>query len=362
MIEPRSIDEIQEQYFAAIANSGSGLLIDNSEGSLAYTLSRASAVVISSLEESLIVNNKDTTLINATGKVLDSIAEVYLKRELEVPARGYVLAQPLSDSVTLPFDTRLFTLDEGQSYRVMESPSITLRPTLQTPIRVEAVNAGSQGNIIAGALMFSPTLSNVVFKVGISQQLDNIVGDISGGRDLESDDAYRRRVIQFLTQGPYSSTQYIENKLLEYPNVERAFVYTPAPGVCEIWVDSSSIVYTENQVQELYNYISPYLTLGVIPLISQARRKPVDINLDIIPYRAGAVSFDALSLQIREVIKAYIQRLRVGQTLLLSELYSLIRPLVSSLSITKPADDVTSTLNEIIVAGVIRVNYSIGDL
>lgn len=362
MIEPRSINEIQEQYFAAIASSGSGLLVDNSEGSLAYTLSRASAVVISTLEEQLIANNKDTTLLNATGEVLDSIGGVFLKREIEVPARGYVLAQPQADSVTLPFDTRLFTLDEGQSYRVMETPSITLRPTLLTPIKVEAVNAGSLGNVVAGTMMFSPGLSNVVFKVGAQQQLNNVVGDISGGRDLESDEAYRRRVIQFLTQGPYSSTQYIENKLLEYPNVERAFVYTPAPGVCEIWVDSSSIVYTENQIEELYRYISPYLTLGVIPLISQARRKPVDISLDITPYRAGVRSFDALSIQIKEVIKAYIQRLRVGQTLLVSELHSLIRPLVSSLSIKEPMSNVTSSLNEIIVAGVISINYPISNL
>jgi uncharacterized phage protein gp47/JayE len=224
------------------------------------------------------------------------------------------------------------------------------------PILIEAVESGSAANQAAGIVLYAPTLPEARFVVGVQRYNNEYRGDLVTGSDYESDESYRRRILNYFSTGPIATNTYLANKLLEYSLVEKAFVRTTAPGFVEIWLDSG-VVYTQGQIKEIFDYIKDYLGMGMIPLISQVTRRAVRLELDITPFSASLIDLNGLTSQLRTAIASYFDSLTIEQPLILSQVLNKIKPFVREAKVTTPTDDVYVTVGELIVLGSVKATY-----
>lgn len=356
MVELRGFDKIQQEYIDALLASGSGLVIDQVEGSLAYTFSRASAVIATQQEYKLKELETAFSPLTATGYNLDAVGSAFLARLPRTRASGYVMAQSDLSVVTLPYGTNLIDLQTGEQYTTLSTPNINILDTSEVQVPVRAVLEGSNANVSAGTQLYAPNFPRVSFVVGLDRYNGVYRGDISGGADAELDEIYRLRLLQYFSQGPTSSEANLLLKLQDYPLVSRAFVRTTSPGFVEIWLDSAQL-YTETQLKEVYEYVLPYLSVGVIPVVSQVRRKVVDVEVSVTPFRASYSDLSALSNQIRASVETYFSSLSLGSTLYQSRVISAVRPLVREVILRDPTEDISVGLDEIVSLGVINVVY-----
>lgn len=355
MVTPRSIEDVQKDYFAAMASSGSNLIVDRAEGSLAYTLARASAAVAVGLDNRLALLEENYSLLTATGSRLDDMGGFISAREQSARAAGNVLAISKADPVQIPAGTTLINISTGLQFTTVTT-SVTVSDLFESSIRVNAVSTGFESNLVAGTQLYSADYPDVCFRVG-NVRTDTYYGDLLGGRPQESDEDYRQRLVGILTSSTLSSTDNLLRKLNEYPLVDRAYVKTRVPGVVEIWVDAASN-YSQSQKQELLTYVEPYIAAGVVPSLIQARRHLVDINLTVRPYNVSNKELSDLTDRLTSVITNYILSLDIGQDLQLSLLLQAVSFLARDVTITFPLSDVTVQPTEVVALRDIKYTFN----
>lgn len=355
MITARSLSTIQSEYLSALAGSGSNLALDTVEGSLAYTMARGSAAVALSLDNRLLDLQATSSIFTATGNRLDELLSYVSSRQLATKAQGSVLAISKTDSTVIPAGSILINVSTGLSF-ITTSASVTAVNLFESLVNVVAIEAGSASNLPAGTQLYSADYPNVCFRVGETNN-DIYLGDILGGENKETDNEYRTRVITLLSNPATASTNNLIAKLREYPAVDRAYVNTRTPGVIEIWVDGATS-YTATETEDLLTYIKPYLAAGVIPFISQARRKSVNVTLDIKPFSTNTSDLTTLSNRVATSITNLIFGLAVGEGLLVSDIKRSVSALARSVSVVYPTENVTAQINEILVPGEIKYIYS----
>lgn len=355
MITPRTIQDIQAIYFSALASSNSNLTVDTKDGSLAYTLARASAAVSAAIDNRLIDIQDNALILNATGSRLDELLSFVSTRQQATRASGSVMAISKTDSFTVPAGSILVNVSTGLSFRIT-SGSAAIVNLFETVISVEAIEFGAASNLVAGTQLYSSDFPDVSFVVGSVH--DTVYeGDLIGGQDVESDNDYRSRVLSLLSNPSSSSSSTLVRLLREYPLVDRAFVKTTVPGVVEIWVDATTS-YTDAQRQELLNYISPYLPVGSLAFITQAKRKPVNITLDIQPYNNNNSDLSALSNRITSNLTNYILNLDVGESLSITDIKRVVSSLVRQVTVIYPTSDVVARLDEVLSPGELKLVFS----
>lgn len=356
MLTTRSIKEVQSLYFSALANTSSNLVVDTKEGSLAYTLARASAAVAASLDNRLIDLQDNSLIINASGSRLDELLGFVTAREQPSRAQGSVLAISKTESFTIPSNSILINVSTGLSFRTT-SASVTAVNLFESLINVEAVEFGSSSNLSAGTQLYSADFPDVCFRVGSANTNNGYEGDLVGGQNIESDNAYRSRVLSLLSNPSSSSSSSLVNILRQYPLVDRAYVKTTVPGVVEIWVDAGT-VYTDAQKQELLDSISTYLPVGTIPFISQARRKAVNITLDIQPFSNNSNDLSTLSNRITTSLTNLILNLDVGESLSVGDIKRAVSALARQVTVVYPTADAICRSDEILAPGEFKFVFS----
>lgn len=347
MINQRSIQELEATYFSALAASGSNLVVDQQEGSLAYTLFRGSAAVAISQDNRLIEVQNSSSLIDAQGADLDRLANYITPRENATKAYGNVLAVAKEQSTPIPIGSILSSLVSGLQFKVI-TKSVTAVTLFETSLTIEALEPGSQSNLIAGTQLYSSSFPNVCFRVG-TRHTDRYYGDLIGGQDRENDDQYRARAIQALTSPAISSKNNVLNKLRQYPLVDRAFVKTRAAGIVEIWLDSAE-QYTASQKAEVLNYITPYIAAGAIPMLVQASRRTVDVTVDIKPFSYTS-DLSTVTNQIKNAINNLLLSLDIGVGVSVSAINQSFSTLVRESRILAPTEDITCGPDEILAPG-----------
>ena len=355
MLSTRSIEEIQLTYFAALATSGSNIVVDTTEGSLAYTLSRGAASAAAAIDNRLIDLQNNSLIVNATGSRLNELLGFIAAREQPARATGSVLAISKTDSFVIPTGSLLVNVSTGLTFTTT-SASVTAVNLFESLINIQAIEVGSASNLVAGTQLYSADYPQVCFRVGTTNTT-TYEGDLVGGQDVESDNAYRARVLALISNPSSSSSSSLVRKLREYPLVDRAFVRTTVPGVVEIWVDASTI-YTAAQRQELLDYISEYLPVGSIPFISQAKRKPVNITLDIQPFSNNSSDLSTLSNRVTSNLTNLILNLDVGESLSVGDIQRSVASLARQITVVYPTDDVICRMDEILSPGEFKFVFS----
>lgn len=355
MLSTRTIEEIQATYFAALANSGSNLVVDTKEGSLAYTLSRGAAAAAAAIDNRLIDLQTNSLVTNATGSRLDELLGFISTREQPARATGSVLAISKTDSFAIPAGTLLVNVSTGLTFKTT-SASVTAVNLFESLINIQAIEFGTASNLVAGTQLYSADYPEVCFRVGATHATD-YEGDLVGGQNIESDNAYRARVLALISNPSSSSGSSIVRKLREYPLVDRAFVKTTVPGVVEIWVDASTI-YTAAQRQELLGYVSAYLPVGSIPFIAQAKRKPVNITLDIQPFSNNSNDLSNLSNRVTSNLTNLILNLDVGESLSVGDIRRSAASLARQITVVYPTENIVCRTDEILSPGEFKFVFS----
>jgi len=362
MINVRSTKEIQQDYLLAIAKSGSPLVLDTDPGSIVYTLSRGVAAVAVSQDLKL-QQLENSSLLNATGSQLDAIAESFgVKRLTETYAQGYVLAIIGSEfnlsSYVLTGRTTLVNLSNGNQY-VIVTPNVQVYNNTEVRVLVKALASGDSSNVAAGTKLFCLERPEVQFVVG-NVHTTTYLGDITGGRDTESDITYRQRVGQYLASTNTGSIEELTLKLMEYPLVTRAFVRTVVGGYVEIWVDSLQLL-TPNQLKELKDYIAPSVAAGVVPILGQVTQRRLDFTLVVEPFRGLTTNLGALTENINVLVNSVLNSLSVGETFYTESLVNAVKPFVRSIAVTGIAATTQANVGELLVPGDIKVTYPVTD-
>lgn len=350
---PRTVDEIQQAFFAALAQANSRL-VDIAPGSFVYTISRAHAAVVADLEQKFLDVTEGSFIPTSTGEDLTSIGTSYnLPRLASTPSQGTVLAISFEGDFTVPEGSTLTHLDSGQQY--ITTQTVAINDFAETPIAVIAAINGSNGNLAAGTPLYSDDFQDVDFVVGFSHPSSGeYCGNLTGGRDSESDTEYRLRLGDNIIASGSSSTVAIENKLLEYPGVNRAFVRTRVPGVVEIWVDVFE-GFTPAQQLQVQEFIKPFLGAGIIAMISEVTRKPIDVSIAVTPFTNA--DLQDLTEQIGALARNVFNQLEAGDSFVPSTVQTAIAPLAVSVTISNPTENVTALPDELITWQNILVTY-----
>ncbi len=353
---PKTIEEAQQQYFQALADANSEIKIDKAQGSVAYTLARGSSAV-SVLQDIELKKLADSiNLSTATGDQLDAFSSFGLRRLSASRATGTVLCLSKEESATLAAGTLLTDIQSGLQFITLNTSSLNIS-FLETPVRVQAISTGSAYNLPAGTILYAAGLPYFRAVVGNRHTENNeYIGSLSGGVSREDDVAFRNRIASWLLSHTTASRAVVINRLLSFPGVTRAYTYTKAGGVLEVWVDS---LQTLNQAQkaELVNYLRPYTSDGIVIALSQLVIVPADITLEIIPFTGS--NMNTVTARIRQVVSSFIATLEVGQSLSLTTINDILRPLAVSIKVIDPRVDIRARLGEILIPGEITVKYPI---
>lgn len=356
MFTPRTLEEIQTDYLAAISEAGSPINLDLSPSSPLYVLARANASVISSqemlLSKTLISNN----ILTATGASLDELAFSIINRSEATYSTGYVFIPATSSAVLLPVGTILTDLSSG--LQVITQEAVTTSTLVATTILVQAASKGSAYNMSAGTKLFNQSYPDINFIVA-SAKLSNgtYEGSLTGGRDSESDSSFRERLLaRLVSVNQPASKNFLRSVLLAYPGVSRAYVKTRAGGIVEVWVNTID-GFTSEELTSLRDYLLPLIPVGIILSLNKSRIKSFPLSLKVVPFSSSLSDLTSLTQQISTSVKSYVSSLDIADSIPLSRVTQLVKPFVQSVSIISPSNDITAGLDEILVLSSLDISY-----
>jgi uncharacterized phage protein gp47/JayE len=353
---PKTIEEAQQQYLQALADANSEIKIDKIQGSVAYTFARGSAAVAVLQDLELKSLADSINLSTAVGSQLDSFSSFGITRLPAARATGTVLCLSKEEPAELQPNTLVTEIKSGLQFTTLNTTPLTIS-YLETPVRVQALSTGAAYNLGAGNILYAAGLPYFRAVVGnIHTENNEYLGSLSGGVSIEDDNAFRNRIASWLLSHTTASRAVVINRLLSFPGVTRAYTYTKAGGVLEVWVDSLQSL-NQSQKTELINYLRPYTSDGIVIALSQLVTVPANLTLEIIPFTGS--NMDATTSRIRQIISSYIATLEVGQSLSLTTIAELLRPLAVRVRVIEPRVDIRAGLGKILIPGEIIVKYPI---
>jgi len=148
-----------------------------------------------------------------------------INRKVAAPATGTVTFTVQAGSL-IPFGTLLQALD-GVQYQTSADATMTVPSTTATVTALVPVAAGNRAT--------GQNLTLVSPVVGV--QSTATAGLLSGGADVETDDALRARLLARIQQPPHGGASYDYTAwALEVPSVTRAWVYPAELGLGTVTV------------------------------------------------------------------------------------------------------------------------------
>ena len=271
-------------------------------------------------------------------------------------AAGTVTATGTDGSV-IPGDT-LWQRSDGVTFTTLAEAEIS-GGTATVSLRAEEI--GDDGNTDAGETL---DLVSPIDGVNASATIDS--GGISGGRDVETVDAYRQRVMQrTATYFTGANAAVYKQWALECAGVTRAWVYenTPADGsvtllfVCD---DSDPVIPDAGKITEIGDYIEEHTDANTGQLVGRA----VNVTMVVDAPDEEAIDFTITptpnTAAVRAAIEAELTALlrsdgEPGGTIYLSRIHEAISLAKGETShiVSVPANDVVCSSGAIPVMGTI---------
>lgn len=250
---------------------------------------------------------------------------------------------------SIPAGTVLQALD-GVQYQTTADATVTA-PTATAP--VQAVQAGAAGNRVAGqSLSLTSPLPGV--------QPTATASVLSGGADIETDDALRARLLARVAQPPHGgAANDYTGWALSVPGVTRAWCYPQELGLGTVSVRfvrdndgaGAAIIPDAAEVAAVQSYIDA--------------RRPVTAQVTVVAPVAVPLNFSIQTLTpntaaVQAAVQAELQDLLLreavpGGTLLLSHIRAAISAAAGETDyvLTAPATNVTNTTGNISIMGTI---------
>jgi uncharacterized phage protein gp47/JayE len=268
-----------------------------------------------------------------------------ISRKVATVATGTVTFAVQAGSV-VPLGTLLQALD-GVQYQTTADATITA-PTATAP--VAAVLAAAAGNRATGQ-----SLSLVSPVVGV--QTTATAGELSGGADVETDDALRARLLARIQQPPHGGASYdYSTWVLEVSGVTRAWVYPAELGFGTVTVrfvrdlDATPIP-DAGEVAAVQAYIDARRPVTAQVTVVAPAAVPINFQIQgLTPSNTtvqAAVQAELLDLLLREAVP--------GGTVLLSHIRAAISAAAGETDyvLVAPAASVTNTTGNMSTMGTI---------
>lgn len=284
----------------------------------------------------------------ASAEILERWASIWgISRKVATSATGSVTFTVQAGAV-IPSGTQLQALD-GTQYQTTADATIAA-PTATAPI--VAVVPAAAGNRAAGQ-----SLALVSPIVGV--QPTATAGTISGGADVEVDDALRARLLARIQQPPHggNANDYVA-WALEVAGVTRAWVYPAELGLGTVTLrfvrdndgTGAAIIPDAGEVAAVQAYID-----GLRPVTAQLTVvAPTAVSLNF------SIQLTPNSAAVQAAVQAELQDLIAreavpGGTLLLSHIRAAVSAAAGETDnvISVPSADVTTTAGQLITLGTI---------
>lgn len=271
----RSVSDIINSVKRSLQSLGSPLG-EFSRYSNIYALLRSIGSVMSEQDYKLAVAKESFYFTTATGDDLDNRArDLGLYRKAGTLGTGYVLVQS-NNAYSLPEDLILSSADSQIQFRLQKA-AVTGGGEFTLPI--QSLTKGTNVNLAAGTRLYSSFFPNITFTIG--QYRDPLTREpqtgITGGRDVESDFAFRIRLLLYLKNLNHGTLDYVRSAVLTLEEITRVLIqeHTPVTGYFTVYVDSQDTGVL-NKVEQI---VQMSKAAGVSYIVDSIITTPVNVNL-----------------------------------------------------------------------------------
>jgi uncharacterized phage protein gp47/JayE len=372
-LQTKSFETLVSEQAAAVQGASSSL-VDFSVGSILRAIVEAYAAVALWLQWLVLQVLAVTRASTSTGVDLDSwMADYGFVRLSAVPATGSVTFSrftPLAQAV-IPLGALVQTLDGSQQYAVIEDDGnpawsaalqgyIIAAGIASATVPVQAVTAGSGGNVVPGSIV---TMGQAIGGVDTVTNANALVN----GSDAESDATLRARFIEYLGTLSKATTDAVGDAILaidtglSYTLTENAnYDGTANPGYFFAVVDDGSGSPSRDLLARVYasvDLVRPITsTFGIFP--------PVVVTVDASLTITLAPHSDPITTPatVKAALQSYINTLGLGAGISWSRLIQVAYDAsdqvidVSNVLLDGGTADVVVTNKQVIKAGTITVS------
>ncbi|MBS1198679.1 MAG: hypothetical protein H6R18_2464 [Proteobacteria bacterium] len=242
--------------------------------------------------------------------------------------------------------TLLQALD-GVQYETTADATVTA-PTATAP--VAALIAAAAGNRVTGQ---GVTLVSPV--VGV--QSAAVAGELSGGADIETDDALRARLLARIQQPPHGGADFdYVAWALEVPGVTRAWLYAAELGLGTVTLrfvrdNDASIIPDAGEVATVQAYIDARRPVTAAVTVAAPIAVPLNFTITGLTPDTAAVK-EAVEDELSDLL---LRKATPGGTILLSHLRAAISSATGETDyvLTTPSANVTHTTGQMATMGTI---------
>ncbi|QNO17935.1 baseplate J/gp47 family protein [Caproicibacterium amylolyticum] len=259
----------------------------------------------------------------AAGEQLDKLAqEQGLGRLQAAHAKGSVQFTAMGGSVVqavLPAGTRCTTGGENPVLvETLEELQLPVEAGKTVSVQAQAVSAGAVGNVLAAAVTALTAANSFVSAVTNPQAF-------TGGRDAETDEQLRARLLQQDTQQNNGANPAFYRQLAEQQEgVFSASVQTatPAAGEVTVWLAGVGAQVADSTVQQVQKVLEAARELNVQVHVYPAKIVPLKLSF-VVQEKEGQLKTVAQQA-VRKAVQNSFSSLRVGETLCETQLYAQI--------------------------------------
>ena len=289
----------------------------------------------------------------AQGVYLDRHGAMRGLKRLGAARAGGVLrfsvdAAPAMD-ITIPAGTVCMTAEEVR-FQTTEAAALPAG-ALFADAPAEAVEAGSGGNVVPGAVRFLTACPVAV--TGVTNP-----GAFTGGADQEDDAAFRGRILESYQRLPNgANAAWYETTAMSYPGVTAAKAVGRAegPGTVNVYVTGESGLPEGELLAGLQAELQEKREIAVtVKALAPAARR-VDVAVAVAP-REGA-DREAVLEEARRALAAFFGGRLLGRAVRLAELGNRLYALegVENYRFTAPAADIPADSTVLPVLGTLEV-------
>ena len=318
------------------------------------------AYIIISQRQQIDASGKSNLLYYAQDDYLDHIGA--LRRVTRIDAQPaisterFTLSAVRGADVGIPAGTRV-TADNSIYWRTTEAATITAG-NLFVDVPIEALTAGDAGNGIGVG-----SIARLVDPIPYVQSVSNTT-ETSGGREKESNDAYRSRIYQapagFSIAGPRDA--YIFWALTANSGIVDVSAESPSAGEVEIvLLLADGAIPSQSVLDQVEAVLSEDTIRPLTDLVTVSAPTPssYDINITYYIRTADAASEADIQARVADAVAEYIawQRSKLGRDINPDELvFRLINAGVKRVAITAPTFNAVAP-NEVAQINAQTVNY-----
>lgn len=315
------------QRMSASVQSSTSQLVDLSVGSILRSILEANASIGLWFQWLIVQTLRMTRAATSNGSDLDSwMADFMLLRQPATPARGLATFSRLLTTLplTIPVGTVVKTASGGIPFLVdTDTTSATWNASINgyivpagissVDLPIVAQNAGSFGNVIAGAITVVATAVPGLDFVSNASAL-------SGGADAESDNRFRERFQAYINSRSRATADAVAYALtslqqsirfVQFENTDTSGAFLP--GHFLVVVDDGSGQPSAALLSNAYAAIDNVRPIGSIFSVQPPIVVPVSIAISLAP--GGAPLSSGTLTQVAQAVTNYVGRLSIGPTL-----------------------------------------------